>query len=166
MYELRYDEETCNRCETLDCLTKCQHMDLGLEQAREERQKILRGEDSRVLSDCLTCYACEEYCPYDNHPFYLIVDRQEEKAIWPAPIPITKQQIMMMVPKGRIEPQKVHDPVVNMCYFPMLTDCVRGKLFQGASVIVGSDIFCNIMWLHFSNDRQHLYLLSEREWCG
>jgi Fe-S oxidoreductase len=167
VYELIYDEETCNRCETLDCLTKCQHMDLSLEQAREERQKILHGKDSRVLSDCLTCYACEEYCPYDNHPFYLIVDRQEEKAIWPAPIPITKQQIMMMVPKDRIEPQRVQDPVVNMCYFPMLTDCVRGRLFQGASVIVGSDIFCNIMWLHFAKNsviRERLPQMIDNIW--
>ena len=45
--------------------------------AREERQRLLDGEDSRVLRDCATCYACEEYCPYDNHPFYLLVERQE-----------------------------------------------------------------------------------------
>lgn len=152
MYALRYDEETCNRCETLDCLMRCQHMELGLEQAREERQKILRGEDSRVLSDCLTCYACEAYCPYGNHPFYLIVERQEQKGVWPAPIPLIKQQVVMMAPRAKIEPRKVQEPVVNMCYFPMLSDCVRGRLFQGASTIVGSDIFCNIMWLHFAKN--------------
>jgi Fe-S oxidoreductase len=167
VYALRYDEETCSKCETLDCLTKCQHIELGLKEAREERQKILHGEDSRVLSDCLTCYACEEYCPYENHPFYLIVDRQEEKGIWPAPIPITKQQVVMMAPRGRIEPQKVQKPVVNMCYFPMLTDCVRGKLFEGASIIVGSDIFCNIMWLHFARNsviRERLPQVIDNIW--
>ena len=67
----------CAKCETLDCLTRCQYMDLGLEEARVERQRILDGEDSRVLRECATCYACEEYCPYENHPFYLIVERQE-----------------------------------------------------------------------------------------
>ena len=142
MYELRYDEETCNRCETLDCLTKCQHMDLSLEQAREERQKILHGEDSRVLYDCLTCYACEEYCPHDNHPFYLIVDRQEEKEVWPVPHPITNQQLIVMSPRGRIMPQKVQKPVINMCSFPMFLSSIRGPLFEGASTIVGTDIFC------------------------
>ncbi len=152
MYDLQYDEETCNRCETLDCLMRCQHMELGLEQAREERQKILRGEDSPVLSDCLTCYACEAYCPYGNHPFYLIVERQEQRGVWPAPIPLIKQQVVMMAPRSKIEPRKVQEPVVNMCYFPMLSDCVRGRLFQGASTIVGSDIFCNIMWLHFAKN--------------
>lgn len=151
-YELKYDREICDRCETLDCLVRCQYMNLDLEAAREERQHILRGEDSRLLAECLTCYACEEYCPYGNHPFYLIVERQEQKGIWPAPIPVTKQQVIMMTPRGRIAPQKVQAPVVNLCYFPMLMGCIRGKLFEGASTIVGSDIFCNIMWLHFAKN--------------
>jgi Fe-S oxidoreductase len=31
-------------------------------------------------------------------------------------------------------------------------DCIRGRLFEGVSTIVGSDIFCNIMWLHFAKN--------------
>ena len=150
MYPLKYDEETCLKCETIDCLTRCQYLSLDLDRAREERHKILRGEASHVLKDCVTCYACEEYCPQGNHPFYLIVDRQEQLGIWPVPVPLTKQQVVMMAPRGKISPEKVHAPVVNLCYFPMLKDTVRGKLFDGASAVVGSDIFCNIMWLHFA----------------
>ena len=150
MYQLRYDRETCLRCETIDCLTRCQYMSLNKEKAREERLKILGKEDSPVLKECVTCYACEEYCPHGNHPFYQIVDRQEQMGIWPVPIPLTKQQLVMMSARGKITPEKVESPVVNLCYFPMLKDCVRGRLFNGASSIVGSDIFCNIMWLHFA----------------
>ncbi len=152
MYELRYDAGICDTCETLDCLTRCQHLNLDLNAAKTERQKIVQGEDSRVLRECHTCYACEEYCPYGNHPFYLIVERQEQRGVWPVPIPLTKQQLIMMAPKGRITPEKVKAPIVNMCYFPMLLECVRGKLFEGCSTIVGSDIFCNIMWLHFAKN--------------
>jgi len=138
VYELQYDEEICAKCETLDCLTRCQYMDLGLEEARAERQRILDGEDSRVLRECATCYACEEYCPHDNHPFYLIVERQEEREVWPVPIPLTKQQIRMMGPRGEIAPKTVTAPVINMCFFPMLQGCIRGKLFEGASTIVAT----------------------------
>ena len=106
MYELQYDPKLCARCETIDCLTRCQYMDLDLEAAREERQRILDGEDSRVLRECATCYACEEYCPNGNHPFYVIVERQEEKGLLPAPAPITKQQIRMMAPRGTLAPGK------------------------------------------------------------
>ncbi len=149
---LKYDPEICAKCETFDCLVRCQYMDLDLENARKERQRILAGEDSRVLAECATCYACEEYCPYGNHPFYLIVDRQEELGTWPVPIPLTNQQVKMMGPRGQIVPQKVHAPVINMCFFPMLLGFIRGKLFEGASAIAGSDIFCNIMWLHFAKN--------------
>ena len=152
MYELQYDPQICKQCETIDCLVRCQHMDLDLEQARAEKTKILQGEDSRVLTECITCYACEEYCPNNNHPFYLIVERQEEHGILPAPKPITEQQILMMGPRGKIKPEKIEPPVIDMCFFPMLRNSIQGKLFAGASIIESSDIFCNIMWLHFAKN--------------
>jgi Fe-S oxidoreductase len=152
VYELQYDPEICARCETFDCLTRCQYMDLDLEAAREERQRIIDGEDSRVLRECATCYACEEYCPYDNHPFYLIVQRQEEREAWPVPVPLMNQQLRIMRPKGDIAPREVTPPVIDMCAFGMLGGGIRGKLFEGASTIAGNDIFCNVMWLHFARN--------------
>jgi Fe-S oxidoreductase len=152
VYELQYEPEICARCETIDCLTRCQYIDLNLESAREERRRLLDGEDSRVLRECATCYACEEYCPYGNHPFYLIVERQEQRQAWPVPIPLTKQQLRIMEPRGEIEPAKLTAPVVDLCAFSMLAGCIRGKLFEGASVISGRDIFCNVMWLHFAKN--------------
>jgi Fe-S oxidoreductase len=152
VYELTYDPQLCYTCTTFDCLTRCQYIDIDLEDARGERQKILAGEDSRVLHECATCYACEEYCPYQNHPFYLIVERQEQLGIRPVPVPIAKQQLKMMAPKGLIASQEVSAPIVDLCAFPQLTGTVQGKLYEGASVIAGNDIFCNIMWLHFAGN--------------
>lgn len=167
MYELNYDPQICEQCETCDCLVNCQYLDFDLKSAKIEKQNILMGRDSKVLDECVTCYACEEYCPNDNHPFYLIVERQEEKGILPAPTPITKQQIIMMQPRGTITPAQVRSPVINMCYFPMLTGCIRGKLYEGASYIVGSDIFCNVMWLHFAKNsiiRERLPRMIDNIW--
>ncbi|MCP4756849.1 MAG: (Fe-S)-binding protein [Proteobacteria bacterium] len=152
MYEVKFDPQICEECETYECLVKCQYMDFDLKAAEEERNLILKGVDSRVLTDCLTCYACEEYCPYDNHPFYHLVDLQEEKGLLPAPDPITKQQIIMMQPRGGIQPAKLDAPIIDMCAFPMLMDCIRGKLFEGASTFAGTDVFCNVMWLHFAKN--------------
>ncbi len=164
MYELNYDAEVCARCETLDCLVRCQYLDLDLESARREMDRLLRGEACRVLRECATCYACEEYCRFGNHPFYQIVERQEELGIWPVPVPLTKQQIRIMGPREEVVPRKVHAPVINMCAFPMLAHCIQGKLFEGASTIAGHDIFCNIMWLHFAKNsviRERLPLVIE-----
>ena len=42
------------------CLIKCQHLEIGLDAASTEIGKIINGDDSFVLHDYVTCYACEE----------------------------------------------------------------------------------------------------------
>ncbi len=150
MSDVRCDETLCERCETLDCLVRCPFLGLELDAARAEWDRVCGGEDSRVLRDCLTCYACEEYCPHDNHPFYRIVEQQEALGVQPAPAPVTQQQIAMMAPKGKVETPALEPPVIDMCVFPQLLGSIRGSLFEGCSTIVGRDLFCNIMWLHFA----------------
>ena len=153
MNQIKFDPDVCVNCETVDCLMKCQYVSFtGISEAKEEKLKINDGKSSRVLEECLTCYACQEYCPSGNNPFYLLVERQEENGILPSPRPIIEEQLRMMMPKGRISKEPVSGPVIDMCAFPMLTGCIRGKLFEGASTIVGTDIFCNIMWLHFAKN--------------
>ena len=115
---------------------KCQYLDFDLKTARDEKMWVINGEDSVVLTECATCYACEEYCPNGNHPFYLIVDRQEEKGFLPIPRPLTNQQLIITEPRGRLSDSPVTAPVLDMCAFPMLTGCIRGKLFEGASTLI------------------------------
>ena len=167
MERINFDPAICEACETIDCLTRCGYMTFDLKTAAEERKRLLQGEDSRVLHDCVTCYACEEYCPHQNHPFYLIVERQEELGIKPVPTPITKQQLKMMEPRGLISHQPVSGQVLNMCYFPMLMGNIKGEIFEGMDTIVGSDVFCNIMWLHFGKNsaiRERLPQMIDNIW--
>lgn len=153
MNAIVFDPDVCSACETIDCLMKCQYISFtDVAEARQEKQKINAGQDSRVLHECLTCYACQEYCPNGNNPFFLLVERQEELGLLPAPRPIVAEQLKMMAPKGRLTKAPVSSPLVNMCAFPMLAGSIRGRLFEGASVISGNDVFCNIMWLHFAKN--------------
>ena len=150
---IAFDPEICAACETIDCLMKCQYIVLAdLAEARREKQKINAGQDCRVLHECLTCYACQEYCPHGNNPFFVLVDLQEKLGLLPAPRPIIAEQLRMMDFKGRLTKAPVSAPLIDMCAFPMLTGCIRGRLFEGASVICGNDVFCNVMWLHFAGN--------------
>ena len=128
-YDIRYDPAVCAECPTVDCLTRCQYMNLDLETARRERARILNGEDSQVLRDCVTCYACEEYCPNNNHPFYLLVDRQEELGVKPVPGPITRQQLVMMDFRNQIVPKQVTEPVLKHVLFPHADGRDHGPTF-------------------------------------
>jgi len=164
MTELAFDPKLCDACATIDCVMKCQYMEFDLETAVLEHKKLVAGEQSKILTDCVTCYACEEYCPYNNHPFYLIVDRQEELGIHPVPVPIEKSQVVMMGPKGKLKPKEVTPPVINMCFFTVMNASIRGTLFEGVSKFGGSDIFCNLMFLHFARNstiRERLPLMID-----
>ena len=156
MAKLNFDENKCLACETRDCLTKCQYMDFDAEQAGIEMEKIIQGKDSRVLHECRTCYACEEYCPMGNHPFYLIVERQEELNIPPLPEPIIKQGVQVGIPfRGDPEIEEINGPVINMGVFSPLTYLIQGKLFEGLTPISTDSrkmhhFFCQLMYLHFA----------------
>ena len=69
MPAIKFDPELCASCETVDCLMKCQYIEFtGISDAKAEKSKINAGEESRVLYECLTCYACQEYCQFGIIP--------------------------------------------------------------------------------------------------
>ncbi len=156
MYELSFDSDLCASCPTCDCLTKCQYIDIDREAAREEILKIAAGEDSSVLHDCVTCYACEEYCQPGNHPFYLIVRQQEALDVPPLPRPLITYGVQMAVPwRGDLEIEQVKEPVVSLGVFPQLASLIQGKLFDGVSLMsddrrTSFHLFCQLMYLHYA----------------
>jgi Fe-S oxidoreductase len=167
MPELKFEKDLCMQCETVDCLTKCRYAGLDIPQAKRERDLLANGGKSRVLNDCVTCYACEEFCPKGNHPFYRIVELQEKHGVHPVPAQIEEHQIASLAPKGKTQFRELHAPVIDMCTFPMLKDSIRSPLFENASMFWGTDVFCNLMYLHFgrmSVSRQRLPVMIENIW--
>ena len=155
MAKLKFNDDLCFSCETQDCLTKCRHLKIDQETARKEMEKIIRGEDSFVLHDCVTCYACEEYCPNGNHPFYLIVAQQEAHGFSPLPDPLVSRGIQTGIPfRGEPEIKEMTGPALNMGVFSNLIDRVGGRLFEGLPIISSDPrkmfhYFCQLMYLHY-----------------
>jgi Fe-S oxidoreductase len=152
MPELIFDREKCARCKTTPCLTKCQYLNLDAAGARDEWQKIIKGEDSFVLEACTTCYACEEYCPMGNHPFYMLVDRQEEKGVLPSPRPIITMWINQCEPVGKFMVGIMQERALSYCLLAHFNTLAHGKLFEPVeySVIFGQEFFCNAVYLHYA----------------
>lgn len=153
MYTLSFDQSLCKTCPTCDCLVKCQYMDLEIDEAKEEMIKISKGEDSFVLQDCVTCYACEEYCKRGNHPFYLITERREEKGILTSPRAITRQWINIGEPRGKYRLGEIEEKILSFGFMPEFLQSVKGRLFADVmpSYIFGQEFFCNVVYLHFAN---------------
>lgn len=155
MFELKFDETLCASCPTGSCLVKCQYLEIGKDEAREEMLRIYRGEDSPVLKDCVTCYACEEYCRRGNHPFYLITQRREDKGILTAPRAINRQWINIGEPRGRFEKGELGDKALSFGFMPQFKEIVKGRLFEDVmpAYFFGQEFFCNVVYIHFANTR-------------
>ncbi len=152
MYKLQFDKDKCAKCKTTSCLTKCQYLHLDKTTAKAEWQKVIKGEYSSVLEECTNCYACEEYCPFGNHPFYMIVDKQEEQRILPAPRPIITMWVNQCEPVGRFMTGMLQEKALSYCFLPQFNLLAHGKLFEGIeySVIFGQEFFCNAVYLHYA----------------
>lgn len=151
--KLKFNEKLCATCPTYDCLVRCQYMDIDKETAKAEMQKIVNGQDSFVLHQCATCYACEEYCKRGNHPFYLVTDLQEKRGIFPIPKPLVKQWVNAGIP-GRRDIQQfwgAKEPVISLCVFPEYANSIQGKLFEDVSLIMGRYVCCQPGYVHFGN---------------
>jgi Fe-S oxidoreductase len=151
--KLKFSENACTKCPTTDCMMKCQYISFdSREDAHEEWMKVVHGEDSRILHQCVTCYACEEYCKRGNHPYLLIGERREEKGILSAPRPITNQWINMTRMQGKYLVGEIKDRALSCCLLPELLGFVTGEIFKDVqqSMVFGAEFMCPAVHSHFA----------------
>jgi len=127
-------------------------MELDPEKAHDEMMNLLAGKDSLVLNECMTCYACEEYCRRGNHPYYLICERREEKGILTAPRPITNQWINMTAMQGKFMVGEIKDMAMSCCFIPQLCDLGKGVIFRdvASASVFGAEFMCPAVHTHFA----------------
>lgn len=151
-----FDKTNCVNCENIDCLTRCQWIEFSnTEDARTEISKMINGEDSRVLSECVTCFACDEYCPYNSHPFDLITNLQEKyNSLKIDPI-ILEKTIKTYVPHDQVRLKEIdpNEPVLTKCGLSKINyKNMQGQLFDNLQYVSGRDYFCNLVYHHYARD--------------
>jgi Fe-S oxidoreductase len=72
-------EDRCTRCG--ECFTRCQYMELSRREAIEEIKRLIEGRPPtrKVLQKCISCYACNAFCPEDASPYELILSRWDKR---------------------------------------------------------------------------------------
>ncbi|MHA1373115.1 MAG: (Fe-S)-binding protein, partial [Promethearchaeota archaeon] len=151
-----FDSSHCADCEKVDCLTRCQWIEFkDIEEARAEKSKMINGEESRVLTECVTCFACDEYCPYGSHPFDLITELQEKYNSLNINPSILENTINRFAPHDQVRLKEIDSdkPVLNKCAFGK-TDIkhMQGQLYENLQYVSGLDFFCNLMYHHYARD--------------
>jgi len=142
-----FDREKCDLCG--ECLVKCLYVDYDLEKAKNEFAKLVRGESSPILAECITCVACNQYCTKDAKPFDLINKLQEETGLFKVSeksvheLTSTEKQPTQII---RGEPGK---PVISLCVVgDIIPHQFEGKMFEGATFLKGGEFFCKIGYIH------------------
>jgi len=73
-----FDYENCDLCG--ECLYRCRYLDLSRAEAVEEMKRLVSGEATRVVHRrCISCYACDVFCPRDCRPYELIIGAWHER---------------------------------------------------------------------------------------
>ncbi len=140
-----YIEENCDQCG--DCFVKCQWIEADEAQAITWIQQLRAGEHAEVLDKCITCYACNEYCPTNANPFDLIAKLQEKYQTL-VPSSTVSQLEEQYIFKGDLKNVPQADRILSLCVFSK-TDAhlMQGQLYD-LPTVAGKPYFCWVMFSH------------------
>lgn len=73
-----FQEDLCDRCGV--CLERCPVLGLPEDEAKQEIRTLIHGDVgvSLVLQRCVTCNACDLYCPHHANPYGLVLEHHNE----------------------------------------------------------------------------------------
>ncbi|MGD9133943.1 MAG: (Fe-S)-binding protein [Desulfobacterales bacterium] len=144
--------EKCDLCG--DCLVRCQYADYDRDTAAQQIRELMAGKPAEILKLCITCAACNEYCPTAANPFDLINRLQEvHKSL---PIPEKSRKFMDSggtMPSALIKGDD-SKPALSMCVMENFipNDAVGGRMFEDMTVVKGGEYFCYLGYVHIGMD--------------
>ena len=140
-------EASCDFCG--DCLTRCPYVDYDQERAAAEIRSLIAGEEAPILSSCVTCFACNEFCPTGARPFDLILERQEQFGSLGIAPEVVQSQEAQFASASPVQVERTGGRVLSACVFSRSDpDLFEGRLFQGLPVVRGRHFFCYILFDH------------------
>ena len=142
----------CNLCG--DCLTRCLYVDYDKERAVTEIKLLMEGKPADILSKCITCCACREYCPKDADPYDLILKLQEKYQSFPIkPEALAAFNRMFEVP-SQVIPGDPGKPALSLCVMErnLPEGAIDSRMFRGMTIVKGADYFCYIGYVHVGKE--------------
>jgi len=146
-----FDETKCDLCG--DCLILCPYVDYERDEAIEQFRSLIEGGTPRIVSECATCVACNQFCEKGAGPFNLILERQERTGV--LSIPEQNTQLFRNLPNAPSQaiPGDADKPALSLCSVgELLPGLFDGPLFKGMTVLKGGDYFCGVGWVHLGQE--------------
>ena len=141
-----WDASKCDLCG--DCLVKCRYVDYDKDRAVAEIRLLMEGKEADILNDCITCIACNDYCPTGADPSNLIFRMQEK--IDTSPVVLNGKPFLDEFAKGlqgqgepgQVIPGDPDKPVLSFDHFAFERfpeGTLDSALFKGMTVVRGSE---------------------------
>ena len=154
-----WDASKCDLCG--DCLVKCRYVDYDKEKAVAEIRLLMEGKDADILSKCITCIACNDYCPTGADPSNLIFKMQER--IGTCPIVVAGKPILDVITmglEGQGEPSQLiagdpDKPILSLDSFDfgqIPEGTLDSQLFKGMTVVKGIEYASLVGGVHMGGE--------------
>lgn len=145
-----FDKDKCNVCG--DCLTNCAYVDYTKEQAVAEMEALISGKPASILSSCITCMACHEYCEKGAQPFDLISAMQEKTQALKVPAEIHAFFDQIEKTPSQVSWGTHRKTIVSLCTLePFMSPAYAAHpMFDGLTVVKGGEYFCHLAKLHLA----------------
>ena len=146
-----WNGEMCDLCG--ECLLRCHYVDYDKDKAIQQIRDLMEEKPAEILRDCITCCACNEYCPTGANPFDLINRMQEAHNSLPIPEKTKRFMDGSQMPSSLIRGNK-QKPALSLCTMePFLPpDALGGQMFEGMTVAKGGEYFCYLGYVHIGMD--------------
>jgi len=142
-----FQEENCTVCG--DCLTWCPYIEIDTEESEKEFQKLIDGDPSRIVSECVSCMGCDEMCPEKANPFSLIIKRQEDSGEFNRFEKARSNMERAYSMPSEIQEGGEGGPTIDLCtVYPIIPGLFEGILYENATFLKGGDYFCGIGFYH------------------
>lgn len=147
-----WNSSKCDLCG--DCLVKCLYVDYGKDKAVAEIEALMEGKEAEILSKCVTCCACREYCPTGADPYDLILRAQERADAFPVGEDAVAFFDRICEIPGEVIPGDPDKPVLSLCVMEsqIPEGAMDGQLFEGMTVVKGGEYFCLIGYVHVGKE--------------
>ena len=147
-----WNASKCNFCG--DCLVKCLYVDYDKDRAVSEIKLLMDGKKADILSKCITCCACREYCPTGADPYDLILRMQEKTGAFPISEDALAQFDSVFNIPSELIPGEPDKPVLSLCTMERMIPegALDGQLFKGMTIVKGGDYFCLIGYVHVAKE--------------
>ncbi len=162
---MAFDLSKCDfsRCKG-ECLVRCPYVSYSEEDAKKAIQALIRGERPSILTECITCAACNDFCPLGADPWDLIARRQEETGVLGIPADAKPSSDWLTKPAVIVRQGRPGGPLISTGGIYEVVpqkEFLTGQMFEDATVIGGGEYACGFTETHLGRASRPLEFLPQ-----